>query len=241
MGTIQRPHSDTRFVKDKTYCRRIIKDTALINLHMQKPIISPDGKSRWNGVSWEPIQQKAVGGVDFQPKKFENNAAMPNNLQAPVIVYSQSNNNLSKFLFWGIGIVVIIALLIVLSGVLYVWASSLAGEGESVTVTKFEVTSPTLFGDASGCSEATILEYGEYFACEVSLNRDADIEIALELGSSEGLVHIYTMTKLNFEKFENGNEFLYIEDLSALSVNSVDLEGSLKESNYVFVVYNYGD
>lgn len=207
---------------------------------MQRQIVSPDGKSRWNGHSWEPIQQPYVGGGEFESIRFDS---LPKNepyFEYPEIVQSKSDLTIGKILFWSAISIVAISVLMVVSGVLYVWASSLTVQGGSVTVTKFEVTSPTFFGDATGCSEATILEYGEYYACDVKLNRDADIEIELELKMGENKVDIYTMTEINFEKFKNGDEFLYIEELSATNVNSIKLDDRLVESTYVFVVYNSG-
>ena len=207
---------------------------------MQRQVISPDGKSRWNGHSWESIQQTYVGGEEFESIQFDSRPAKEQYFEYPKIARLESNLTIGKILFWSAISIVTISVLIVASGILYVWASSLTEQGDSVTVTKFEVTSPTFFGDATGCSEATILEYGEYYACDVKLNRDADIEIELELKVGGDKVDLYTMTEINFEKFKSGDEFLYIEELSATNVNSIKLDDRLVESTYVFVVYNSG-
>jgi len=203
---------------------------------VDEPIVSPDGKHTWNGSTWVPLVQNDVGAIIQSAQHSSNQIPYVIAPQSPIILQPQTNSNSTIILIIAICSV---PLLVILSGVLYVWASDLAGEGISVTMEEFEVTSPTIFGDATACNDATIIESGEYISCTLKLNRDAEIEIKLRLESENPTVHLYTMTNINFDKFKDGADFLYIEELSGENIYSADYNGQIAEGNYVVVVWNH--
>jgi len=159
---------------------------------------------------------------------------------AQQVVYAQpaKKSGLGTVGIVAVAIVGIVALVIILSGALYVWASSLAVEN-AVEVEVFRVESPGFFGSSTACSESFVLEGGEIVYCEFELTRDSNIEITVTLaeGSAKG-VDVLTMTSLNFQDYQAGRDYMYFEDLSQMNTKSVFLDGALEENTYYVVVSN---
>jgi len=103
--------------------------------------ISEDGKWAWNGTEWVP---RPPTSNEFQAMKYQSgqvetpendpmhNATQSPTQQSPVMIIQQPNSRT-----WGaakiavisvIALVIFVAAIVVLSGVLYVWANSLADE-----------------------------------------------------------------------------------------------------------------
>ena len=137
-----------------------------------------------------------------------------------------------------VAIVGVLTLVVVLAGILYAWASDLDSEN-SVMVEEFRVESPGIFGSNTICSDSIILLEGEIVYCGFEFTSDSNLQISVNLAedSPKG-VDVLTMTSLNFQKFQDGEEYVYFQDLSQMNTKSVSLEGGLEENSYYVVVRN---
>jgi len=121
-------------------------------------------------------------------------------------------------------------------GFVYVWMSASL---DSLTVEEFRVESSTAFGTFTACSDSFVLDYGEVLYCEFDLSRDSNIEITVTLAEGEVKgVNLITMTALNFQDYQDGRSYVYVDDLSATNTTSAFLEGRLESNTYFVVVEN---
>jgi hypothetical protein len=140
----------------------------------------------------------------------------------------------------GITLIVVVVAFVgitILAGVLYVWANSLAEDAEaSVDV---DINIEIVYPSQTLCSPNSItIEPGEYYHCSFGLNGDVDLSISVDVGSGAN-VDIYTMTKSNFEKWNQGDSFDHISSLSRTDVRYSHMTGNLDgNQDYVVVVVN---
>ena len=137
-------------------------------------------------------------------------------------------------------IVVVIAVvgIVVLAGVLYVWANSLEGEstGDAFDV---DIDIAIQYPSQTLCEPTGItIQSGEYYHCSFSLNGDVTLRIMVDVGSGAN-VDVYTMTMSNFERFQRGDSFDYHSSLSRENIVWTQLTGDLTGNReYVVVVVN---
>ena len=140
-------------------------------------------------------------------------------------------------------VVVVVILLVILSGVLYVWANSLAADGTGETSYDVDITvgaDPDGWGSRQIACDANgeTIGSGQYYACTFELNGDCELDITVDVGSG-GAVDIYTMTGSNFDRWERGDSYDYINGLTRTNVYSATMYGDLQgDEDYVVVVVN---
>ena len=177
----------------------------------------------------------------------QGNYAVP--MQQPVMVLNEnqvgkkSNPVLIAGLVLGVGLILII-FTIVVSGILYVWANSLAEETESsiaiIDEITIEVGEDTIFtSKQTACTESLSIEQLSYFACQFSLNENAEISIILDLDMNGDSIDLITMTQDNYELWEQGLDYNYFPDLSAEDTWDTQKSATLEaDEEYVVVLFN---
>ena len=97
---------------------------------MSGPNYSEDGQWMWDGNDWVPVGQPNVpiNNAVNQYAPTNTNYQMAPQSNEQVVVYSSPESSSGKPVIIVVSIVVGIALVIILAGVLYVWASSLSEE-----------------------------------------------------------------------------------------------------------------
>jgi hypothetical protein len=65
--------------------------------------------------------------------------------------------------------------------------------------------------DDTICSESIILEGGEYFICTFSLTENDYIVIDLDVNTATDMVDLITMSELNYQKYQDGEEYYVLE------------------------------
>lgn len=139
----------------------------------------------------------------------------------------------------GIGIGVI-AITVVLSGVLYVWASSLA-ETDTLSVSDFSVTSTYAGESLEYCTATFSLTAGQHRYCKVDVSQTQVFSIRLGVDEPWEDVRLYTMSQFDYASFSDDGSFNHISELSALDVNAADVSGTLDggQTFYVVVYHPY--
>ena len=129
--------------------------------------------------------------------------------------------------------------------VLGLFAASLSGcsgtdDGPSAYIDEVHIYVDGSFSDETLCQEALVLSSGEYYACGFTLTADAWLGIELEVASGSPSVDLITMSDLNFQKWEDGEEYYYLPDISdfATSGGSYSSNGNVEAGDYVMVVAN---
>ena len=137
--------------------------------------------------------------------------ALANQYALQAVADSAVNQHGRAGLEWvvAVAIVGILTLVVVLAGILYAWASDLDSEN-SVMVEEFRVESPGIFGSNTICSDSIILLEGEIVYCGFEFTSDSNLQISVNLAedSPKG-VDVLTMTSLNFQKFQDGEERIF--------------------------------
>tara|TARA_B100001094_G_scaffold164828_1_gene159557 strand:- start:1592 stop:2239 length:648 start_codon:yes stop_codon:yes gene_type:complete len=103
---------------------------------MNGPTYSEDGQWVWDGNDWVPVAQPNVPinnvpnqynhQMQVNPQQMQVNPQSYSQTPGQVVVYSSPKSSSSKPIIIVVSLVIGVALLVVLAGVLYVWASSLA-------------------------------------------------------------------------------------------------------------------
>tara|TARA_B100002051_G_scaffold118817_1_gene113239 strand:+ start:97 stop:522 length:426 start_codon:yes stop_codon:yes gene_type:complete len=92
------------------------------------------------------------------------------------------------------------------------------------------------------CSEETIISEGDYFYCYLG-SYDGDVKISwdYEQVSGSSNIDIYFMTSVNYQNYYQGNDFLYIIDISRENTKSASLkETSINlENNEYYIVWDH--
>ena len=66
--------------------------------------------------------------------------------------------------------------------------------------------------DSTICETSVVLTGGEWYVCSFELNEDNYFVIDLDVQSSTDRVDLITMDDINYEKWENDEDFYYYED-----------------------------
>ena len=122
---------------------------------MNGPTYSEDGQWIWDGNGWVPAAQPQVpvnnvpnqynNQMQVNPQQMQVNPQSYSQTPGQVVVYSSPKSRSSKPIIIVVSLVIGVALLVILAGVLYSWASSLAedeiegieGCGDKLTMADF--------------------------------------------------------------------------------------------------------
>ena len=139
---------------------------------MQGGQLSPDGLWQWNGTEWVPAQSNTPPAAAIQMSPHEGSAhqpsqvayqqqgapqqivqpvnQIPNAQSQPQLIYQNTQSN-GPLIVVGVivGLVILFAIVVVLSGVLYVWASSLAEDNTDGNLTLISMTAEDAQGSPS--------------------------------------------------------------------------------------------
>ena len=66
--------------------------------------------------------------------------------------------------------------------------------------------------DSTICREAVVLDKGETYICSFSLNDDDWVVIDLDVSTDSQSVDLITMSDINYQKYQDGEEYYYLED-----------------------------
>ena len=139
---------------------------------MQGGQLSPDGLWQWNGTEWVPAQSNTPPAAAIQMSPHEGSAhqpsqvayqqqgapqqivqsvnQIPNAQSQPQLIYQNTQSNGSLIAVGVIvGLVILVAITVVLAGVLYVWASSLAEGNTDGNLTLISMTAEDAQGSPS--------------------------------------------------------------------------------------------
>ena len=92
-----------------------------------------------------------------------------------------------------------------------------AYRGESSTVENIHVWQDGWVSDSTICRESIIIRGGEMYVCQFSLPSDDWIVIDLDVDSTTDVVDLITMSDLNYQKYEYGQDYVYLEDWTDFS------------------------
>ncbi len=94
--------------------------------------------------------------------------------------------------------------------------------------------------DVELCNTATVLEYGEYYACHFDAYDGDVLMIELDVKDTSPMVDLITMDDLNFEAWKDGGAYYYLEGVSDFETHGGTYggDGSLSEGTYYVVVAN---
>lgn len=97
---------------------------------MSGPTYSEDGQWVWDGNGWVPVAQPNVpiNNVVTQYSPMNTNQQIAPQSTEQVVVYNLPQSSSSKPIIIVVSVVIGVGIMIVLAGVLYVWASSLVEE-----------------------------------------------------------------------------------------------------------------
>ena len=96
------------------------------------------------------------------------------------------------------------------------------------------------FSDETICQDSLVISGGEYYTCTFTLNSDAWLGIELQIASGSPSVDLITMSELNFQSWENGDEYYYLVDITDFKTSggSYSSNGDVEAGNYVMVISN---
>ena len=66
--------------------------------------------------------------------------------------------------------------------------------------------------DDTVCQTATVLEGGQMYVCTFSLTAEEYIVVELDVASGSDPVDLITMDDINYQKWEDGDAYYYLED-----------------------------
>ena len=66
--------------------------------------------------------------------------------------------------------------------------------------------------DDTLCQTATVLKGGEIYVCTFSLTAEEYIVVELDVASGSDPVDLITMDEINYQKWEDGDAYYYLED-----------------------------
>jgi hypothetical protein len=130
--------------------------------------------------------------------------------------------------------------LIILLTICTVLSGCTGDDGPSAYIDEIYVYVDGTLSDETICSGAVVVKSGTYYVCTFTLNSDAWIGIELEVASGSPSVDLITMDELNFDAWEDDDEYYYIVSASdfATSGGSYSSDGNLDAGEWVVVVYN---
>ena len=113
-------------------------------------------------------------------------------------------------------------------------------DGPSAYVDDLHIFVDGTLSDETICKESIVLASGEHYVCTFTLNSDAWLGIELDVASGSPLVDLITMSDINYEKWENGEEYYYLVDISdfGTSGGSYSSNADVAAGDWVVVVEN---
>ena len=96
------------------------------------------------------------------------------------------------------------------------------------------------YWDESICNTAVVVKSESYYTCSFTLDDPAKIAIELGVSNTGSKVDLITVDDLNFEAWENGDEYYYKVDLSDFETygGSYNPDGSLDKGEYFVIISN---
>ena len=97
------------------------------------------------------------------------------------------------------------------------------------------------YSDETLCNTAVVVKSGHYYSCSFTLNDPAKIAIELDVSTTGSNVDLITVDDLNFEAWENGDEYYRKVDLSDFETygGTYNPDGSLDKGEYFVIVSNW--